>query len=69
MRACYNACVLVKSDAEWRFNADWSNALFERILCAAAAVATIAGFILEVWREMKSNAHEDDKGRKKKGRS
>ena len=43
--------------------------MFERILCAAAAVATIAGFILEVWREMKSNAHEDDKGRKKKGRS
>ena len=43
--------------------------MFERVLFAAAAVATIAGFILEVWREMKSNAREDDKGRKKKGRS
>ena len=43
--------------------------MFERILCAAAAVATIAGFVLEVWRELKSNAREDDKGRKKKGRS
>lgn len=41
--------------------------MFERILCAAAAVATIAGFVLEVWREMKSNAREDDKGRKKEG--
>lgn len=43
--------------------------MFEGILFAAAAVATIAGFILEVWREMKSNALTDDEGRKKKGRS
>ena len=43
--------------------------MFERILCATAAVATIAGFILEVWREMKSNVLTDDEGRKKKGRS
>lgn len=41
--------------------------MFERILCAAAAVATIAGFILEVWREMKSNVLTDDEGRKKEG--
>ena len=41
--------------------------MFERILCAVAAVATIAGFVLEVWRELKSNAREDDKGRKKEG--
>lgn len=43
--------------------------MFERILFAAAAVATIAGFVLEVWREMKSNVLTDDEGRKKKGRS
>ena len=24
--ACYNACVLAKSNAERRFNVDWSNA-------------------------------------------
>ena len=43
--------------------------MFESTLFAAAAVATIAGFILEVWREMKSKVQKDDEGRKKKGRS
>lgn len=38
----------------------------ESILFAAAAVATIAGFILEVWQEMKST-RTDDEGRKRKG--
>lgn len=38
----------------------------ESILFAAAAVATIAGFILEVWREMKAT-RTDDEGRKRKG--
>ena len=41
--------------------------MFERILCAAAAVATIAGFVLEAWRELKSNAREDGQGEKKEG--
>lgn len=44
---------------------DWSAAM-ESILFAAAAVATIAGFVLEVWREMKST-RTDDEGRKRKG--
>lgn len=43
--------------------------MFEHILFAAAAVATIAGFVLEVWREMKSTSPKDDEGRKQKGRS
>ena len=41
--------------------------MFESTLFAAAAVATIAGFILEVWREMKSKVRKGDEGRKKKG--
>ncbi len=41
--------------------------MFERLLFAAAAVATIAGFLLEVWRVMKSDMHEGDEGRKRKG--
>lgn len=40
--------------------------MFENVLFAAAAVATIAGFILEVWREMKSSKQEDGEGRKEK---
>ncbi|MEY8460397.1 hypothetical protein AALA69_04625 [Eggerthellaceae bacterium 24-137] len=40
--------------------------MFESVLFAAAAVATIAGFLLEVWREMKSSVQEDDEGRKEK---
>lgn len=36
--------------------------MFETILFAAAAVVTIAGFILEVWREMKSIVRKDDGG-------
>ena len=36
---------------------------------AAAAVATIAGFILEVWREMKSLTQTDSGGGKRQGRS
>ncbi len=43
--------------------------MFESTLFAAAAVATIAGFILEVWREMKSKVRKGDEERKKKGRS
>ena len=43
--------------------------MFERILLAAAAVATIAGFLLEAWREIRSKKPTDDEGRKKKGRS
>lgn len=40
--------------------------MFENVLFAAAAVATIVGFILEVWREMKSSKQEDGKGRNRK---
>ena len=40
--------------------------MFENVLFAAAAVATIAGFILEVWREMKSSEQEDGEGRNEK---
>ena len=40
--------------------------MFENVLFAAAAVATIAGFILEVWREMKSSKQEDGEGRNRK---
>ncbi|HAM14402.1 MAG TPA: hypothetical protein DCP91_00760 [Eggerthellaceae bacterium] len=36
---------------------------------AAAAVATIAGFALEVWREMKKRMQSDDEGRSRRGRS
>lgn len=36
------------------------------ILFAAAAVATIAGFILEAWREMKSRSNAEDEGRQPK---
>lgn len=37
--------------------------MLERILFALAAVATIAGFVLEVWREMKSRSERtDDEG-------
>lgn len=43
--------------------------MFEEILFAAAAVATIAGFLLEVWREMKSSSRKDGEGRKEKDRS
>lgn len=43
--------------------------MFESTLFAAAAVAIIAGFILEVWREMKSKVRKGDEERKKKGRS
>ena len=42
--------------------------MFERVLFALAAIATIAGFALEVWREMKSNSQSDDEGNKKEGR-
>lgn len=42
--------------------------MFEKILFALAAIATIAGFVLEVWREMKSNSRSDDEGSKKEGR-
>lgn len=42
--------------------------MFETILFAAAAVVTIAGFILEVWREMKTIVRKDDGGGNKKGR-
>ena len=40
--------------------------MFENVLFAAAAVATIAGVILEVWREMKSSKQEDGEGRNRK---
>lgn len=40
--------------------------MFENVLFAAAAVATIASFILEVWREMKSSKQEDGEGRNRK---
>lgn len=30
----------------------------DQILFAAAAAATIAGFLLEVWREMRSISHK-----------
>ena len=39
--------------------------MFENVLFAAA-VATIAGFILDVWREMKSSKQEDGEGRNRK---
>jgi len=41
--------------------------MFEQVLFAAAAAATIAGFLLEVWRETKSIVQEDDEGRNRKG--
>ncbi len=34
--------------------------MFEKILSIVAAIATVAGFILEIWREWKSRA--DDEG-------
>lgn len=40
--------------------------MFENVLFAAAAVATIADVILEVWREMKSSKQEDGEGRNRK---
>ncbi|MDO4290958.1 MAG: hypothetical protein Q4C41_07000 [Eggerthellaceae bacterium] len=40
--------------------------MIEKVLFIAAAIATIAGFVLEVWRECKSRA--DDGGRNKGGR-
>ncbi len=36
--------------------------MFEKILSIVAALATVAGFILEIWREWKSRA--DDEGEK-----
>ena len=33
--------------------------MFEKILFILAAIATIAGFVLEVWREMKARADDD----------
>ncbi len=41
--------------------------MLERIIFAAAAVATIAGFLLEVGRMVIARLHEDDEGRKRKG--
>lgn len=41
--------------------------MFERIIFAAAAVATIAGFLLEVGRMVIAKLHEDDEGRKRRG--
>ena len=38
--------------------------MFE-LLNAAAAVATIAGFVLDVWREFKRKKQEIGKGKKK----
>lgn len=38
--------------------------MFEEIVFAAAAVATVAGFLLEVWREIKSKSRADDEGKK-----
>ncbi len=40
--------------------------MFEEIVFAAAAVATVAGFLLEVWREIKSKSRADDEGKKKR---
>ncbi|WP_255465903.1 hypothetical protein [Adlercreutzia sp. ZJ242] len=37
-----------------------------KILYAAAAVATIANFLLEVWREIRTT-RTDDEGRKVRG--
>ncbi len=39
--------------------------MFEKILFIAAAIATVAGFMLEAWREWKSRA---DNGGGKRGR-
>ena len=36
------------------------------ILFAAAAITTIAGFLLEVWRELKPFMRTNDEGKKKK---
>lgn len=38
----------------------------EHIILTAAAVTTIAGFLLEVWREMKAT-RTDDEGSKRRG--
>ena len=52
-----------KSDAG-SASRDRSNAMFEKILFALAAIATIASFVFEVWREFKSNPQKDNEGRK-----
>ena len=38
--------------------------MIEKVLSILAALATIAGFILEIWREMKARA--DGSGEKKR---
>ena len=40
--------------------------MFEEIVFAAAAVATVAGFLLEVWREKNRNRERMTKGKKKR---
>lgn len=57
-----------KSESGRRFFYERSNAMFD-YLFAAAAAATIAGFFLEVWRELRKRTPSDDKGRKRKGQS
>lgn len=43
--------------------------MFEEIVLIAAALATVAGFLLEVWREIESKSRADDEGEsEKKGR-
>lgn len=37
--------------------------MFEKALFIAAALATVAGFVLDIWREWKTRA--DDGGRRK----
>ena len=59
----YSLCVPAKSDAG-SASRDRSNAMFEKILFALAAIATIASFVFEVWREFKSNPQKDNEGRK-----
>lgn len=57
-------CALAESDAGGASREE--PPMIESILFIAAAVATIAGFVLEVWREMKSRTRADDEGGKKK---
>lgn len=38
--------------------------MIEKVLFILAAAATVAGFVLEVWRECKSRA--DDEGKRKR---
>lgn len=57
--------LLAKSDAGGASSTKGVIAMIEKVLSIVAAMATIAGFILEVWRETKARA--DGRGKEKDG--